>query len=666
MSNKVGLTLKAKFDNGRSVSGGGAVFHTERSRKEDRLNLKTEPNTITLYRHGLEQVDKSNSREVFGYFKDLEESIKADYQQHSHRNRKWQDKNELFYEGIIAFGREQFEQVNNPQKVMDYCVNFCDMLEEKTDAKIHMVSLHLDEGHLDDNGVLQHNYHAHFLLVNYNEKTHKSALRNARMLVDEYKTEVKSYTNKDGEIKQKTVKTKEPTGNKIEALYDFKQIQNDLGKHFAGLGFERGRDYASEGLKCPKNIDYKQYSEIKAQEQQQRKEIIQDINEQLEPIRKLGEELDLEYSDGKSFVESLTNKVFEPLAALDKHLKPEIRETLETVQQLTDEINKAFTAKDQIIADFKTRINQQNLELAQLKEAYNQTREQLKATKEAKQVDYQELKKEYETIKKTLEADLKKEITNAKQQGFKLYEEKLERDNSSIAKRTLLKAIEKPIMPLVVNNQLSNTTLENISQLLEIKQRIEEKPIIQEVIVKKEKIIEVPKTVEKLVEKVIEKPIIVNVDENKRLQSELATKNFKLIEHESKIRALQAKISLLETEKRELSRENDQLKTDNQYQKADIKQLRDENFTLKIENKALKTAIERFLEIGIVKGIAEGAKTLIERFNAAVEAVKTTFSKNQELAKENETLKEQVQKQEKQQTRTISQGYSRGGGGMSL
>jgi hypothetical protein len=109
MSNKVGITLKAKFDNGRSVSGGGAVFHSERARKQDHLNLKTESNTITLYRHGLEQINKTDSKAVFGYFKDLEQSIKEDYQQHSHRNRKWQDKNELFYEGIIAFGREQFE-----------------------------------------------------------------------------------------------------------------------------------------------------------------------------------------------------------------------------------------------------------------------------------------------------------------------------------------------------------------------------------------------------------------------------------------------------------------------------------------------------------------------------------------------------------------------------
>jgi hypothetical protein len=82
--------------------------------------------------------------------------------------------------------------------------------------------------HLDEHDELQHNYHAHFLLVNYNENTHKSALRNAKILVDEYKTEIKTYTDKSGIVKQKTVKTQEKTGNQRKALYDFKQIQNDL------------------------------------------------------------------------------------------------------------------------------------------------------------------------------------------------------------------------------------------------------------------------------------------------------------------------------------------------------------------------------------------------------------------------------------------------------
>jgi hypothetical protein len=670
MSNKVGLTLKAKFDNGRSVSGGGAVFHSERARKQDHLNLKTEPNTITLYRHGLEQINKTDSKAVFGYFKDLEQSIKEDYQQHSHRNRKWQDKNELFYEGIIAFGREQFEQINNPQQVMDYCVKFADTLEQKTGAKIHMVSLHLDEGHLDDAGILQHNYHAHFLLVNYNQTIHKSALRNARMLVEEYKTEIKTYTNKAGETKQKTIKSKESTGNQIEALYDFKQIQNDLGQHFAGLGFTRGRDYAAEGLKCPKNIDYKQYSGIKAQEQEMRKSLIQDIENELEPINELGERLNIEFDSGKSFVDGINSNVLDPVNALNKHINPETAKNLKSITQLTEEISKEFEAKnqkleqlsikDQIIADFKAQLTRKNLELGALKSIYDQTRKELIASKEATQPNYQELKQTYKALEEQLKSVVLKEITNAKQDGFELYERRLERENSNIAKRTLLKAIEKPVMPLILTNQISEPTLETLTKLLKIKQVIEEKPVIQEVIVKQEKVIEIPKYVEKIIEKRIEKPIIVSFDENQQLKVQLTKATFGAIEQTSKIRALERKVDLLE------STTNSQQRDLERQQNA-FTEIHNENLTLKSENRSLENAIERFLELGAMKGITEGAKTLLERFNAAIMTVKMTFSKNQELTQENNSLKTQITaQQEREQSQSMNHGYSRGGGGMSL
>ena len=456
MSNKVGLTLKAKFNNGRSVSGGGAVFHSERARKEDRLNLKTEPNTITLYRHGLEQIDKSDSKAVFGFFKDLEQDTKDDYQAHSHRNRKWQDRNELFYEGIIAFGRNQFEQMNDPQKVMDYCISFCNTLEQKTGAKIHMVSLHLDEGHLDENKILQHNYHAHFLLTNYNQETHKSALRNAKILVDEYRTEIKTYTNKAGETKQKTVKTKEATGNKIAALYDFKQIQNDLGTHFAELGFERGRDYSAEGLKCPKNIDHRQYSELKTHEQQILNEINQEFRTEIKPINDFGEELGIEFEDAQGFVDGVVSKVLDPLAPLCKIFEVDNpSQELENVQQLADCIVKKLSAKDQIIEDFKAQLTQKNTEFNQLKEFYTTARAELVATKEAKQVDYQELKKLFEAQKL--------ELNTTSQQ---LNQQKTLNLDLSIEVKTLKTAVEV----LQISAYTAKTT--ELSQSYELKKQI--------------------------------------------------------------------------------------------------------------------------------------------------------------------------------------------------
>jgi FtsZ-binding cell division protein ZapB len=96
-------------------------------------------------------------------------------------------------------------------------------------------------------------------------------------------------------------------------------------------------------------------------------------------------------------------------------------------------------------------------------------------------------------------------------------------------------------------------------------------------------------------------------------------------------------------------------------------EIHNENLTLKSENRSLKNAIERFLELGAMKGITEGAKTLLERFNAAIMTVKMTFSKNQELTQENNSLKTQITaQQEREQSQSMNHGYSRGGGGMSL
>lgn len=83
------------------------------------------------------------------------------------------------------------------------------------------------------------------------------------------------------------------------------------------------------------------------------------------------------------------------------------------------------------------------------------------------------------------------------------------------------------------------------------------------------------------------------------------------------------------------------------------------NNELKTESKMLFSAIEQFLALDIGKRITDSAKTIIERFNATMEVVKSTFSKNDELAKENEALKEQVQQQKvKESTHEINNDWN--------
>lgn len=346
VSKFVAIHLSAKYDNGRSISPGGAVIHSERSRVID--YLVTEPNTITRYRYGLEEIDKSDNAAIYGYFSTLRKEIEADYS--DYHKKKMQAKTELFYEGIIAFGREQFEAVNDPQLIFESCMNYCELLEKKTGAIVVMGSLHMDEGHIDIDDQLQKNYHFHLLLVNYNPEIHRTALRNAKIKVAEIDKE-----------------TKQPTGKLVDKLYRFKHMQDDLAAHFSNLGFERGIDYAKANLEPPKNINHRSYRKMKIEEQEKTKQLCIDIETQLKPLEELANEI----------------QQTEDLPAV------------ETYSQLTEVITEHLSQKDKIINEFQERL-ESIIEPDLLKAFYNQTRNELKATKEAKQSDYSQLKQEYE------------------------------------------------------------------------------------------------------------------------------------------------------------------------------------------------------------------------------------------------------------------------------
>ena len=76
------------------------------------------------------------------------------------------------------------------------------------------------------------------------------------------------------------------------------------------------------------------------------------------------------------------------------------------------------------------------------------------------------------------------------------------------------------------------------------------------------------------------------------------------------------------------------LKTESKTQENKITSLEQENSQLKIENKALLNAIERFLSIGVMKSTIDGAKTLLERFNEAIDNLKDLLTKKIEPKKE--------------------------------
>jgi hypothetical protein len=137
------------------------------------------------------------------YQQKIETAIKNDYLKHN--KQKMQASTQLLHECVISFGRSQFEKndVNDiNKKITEYTREF----EKKYNVHVISHSLHLDEGHKNEKGEILKNYHCHFQILNYSEKTHKTGLR----------------------------------------ACNFKKLQTELAEKFETLGFKRGRDYSAE------------------------------------------------------------------------------------------------------------------------------------------------------------------------------------------------------------------------------------------------------------------------------------------------------------------------------------------------------------------------------------------------------------------------------------
>ena len=174
-----------------------SIHHSARTKTV--TYLVANPNTVTNFRHDLKSLNNNQNdiNHVSDYFKARELEIKQDYRENN--NRSIQKNTKLYQEAVISFGRERFEQ-NNQANILKATEDFCLEFEQKYNVKILMSSLHLDEGHKDENGTIKHNYHTHLLIENYSFDTHKTGMRKV----------------------------------------DFRTLQTELAQSFEHLGFERG------------------------------------------------------------------------------------------------------------------------------------------------------------------------------------------------------------------------------------------------------------------------------------------------------------------------------------------------------------------------------------------------------------------------------------------
>lgn len=364
---------------------------------------------------------------------------------------------------------------------------------------------------------------------------------------------------------------------------DYRKLQTELAESFESLGFKRG-----DPEKKAQRLEHKQYREMMEQKTELTQEIYQ---EHYEPLR----------------------------TDLDK-LKNQIQPLVNQAVNIAKEQNKEIKTYEDM-----TKILEERLKT--LEGDYKQVREELKATKQAKQSDYMELKKEFEQIKE----QIKNEITVIKRQqetaGKKQYKNELQEQNPKLSKLITFPnpeystrlVISTPLKSEAAIDNLLESLQETAYKIQEIQtpryvDKIIEKPMIKEVekIVEKEVIKEVPKYVEKIIEfeKLIEKPIIVDIDENERLKEQLQTQQNLMLEAQKEHKFVQAA-------------------------------LEEENYDLKRENKGLKTAIERFLELKACKGVTQVSKSLVARFNEVIDYLQNVQERN--------TQHTQIEQQEHEQ-----------------
>lgn len=317
MTDLISISINSTYsDKSKQVDPAGAVIHSERSTERARKNVILESPPITVYRHGLEDVNLQSVPAIYKYFHDTGQKIKNDYEKH--KNQKFQKTSKIWYEGLISFGREKFENINDPELIMQKTIEFCDLFEDRTGGKVHMISLHTDEGHNDAEGKFLGNYHAHFIFSNYDDKNHVAALRNAKIQVEERKLEYQEFEDKKtGQKRKKTVKTNITTGRNIDVAYTGTHMQDDIAAIFADLGFARGKNYKALGLEAPEHLGYENFKKQKIaktkinklqnkfiterQKTQQLQSAIEETQNKINELQKTKEEIQKKYSEMQDF-----------------------------------------------------------------------------------------------------------------------------------------------------------------------------------------------------------------------------------------------------------------------------------------------------------------------------------------------------------------------------
>ena len=297
---------------------------------------------------------------------------------------------------------------------------------------------------------------------------------------------------------------------------------------------------------------------------------------------------------------------------------------------------------------------QEQLRLA--KEQYDADRKKLKESGEAKQADYQKLKAEYEELKSQLESSsqqndvLQTKVTTLENErltkSFETFKPTFTREELDYAQQiedtykslTLFSGNKKHEITTTDPNYSWKTTTDVLTTK-EVKTQYER--LTQTKILAISKLENTSNELAKALEKTT-KQLESATESNEQLK-DVNRKYWQIREEKNVLQRenrtlksiegkepqeLQAKIVSQSEEMRTLKSEKSSLEFIKETQKRQIDEL-------KTENTALKTAIEHFLELPIIKPLIQASKTLLERFTDGLEGIKTVIdglqSKNKQL-----------------------------------
>lgn len=370
MSNYISINIQT------AISPSQSIHHSNRSSYIS--YLVSEPNTVTKYRHELSSanIDKSDLNRVGQYFELRAKDIADDYKKHNQRSM--QKNTKLYQEAVISFGRERFEK-NNQEDILKATEDFCNDFEQKYNVKVLMSSLHLDEGHKDDTGKIQHNYHAHLLIENYSFDTHKTGMRKV----------------------------------------DYRKLQTELANEFQHLGFERG-----DPERKTQRLEHREYREMMEQKRQLEKEIYHELSEQFQPLVNKAFEISKEQNQEIKTYNDVMILINEHLQTLEQDYK-------KARQELKDSGIAKQVDYQKLKQEYETTKNTLEAELVESRRIWRERYERL--TKESNELKI-ENKALFSAIERFLELDMGKRITEGVKTVIERFNEAMEIVKSTFSK----------------------------------------------------------------------------------------------------------------------------------------------------------------------------------------------------------------------------------------